>query len=215
VTADSPSALPIRLVVGLGNPGVRYRRTRHNAGQLVVEELARRFDAGSGRERYNARYWETRGPGGPVALLVPETYMNHSGDAVGPAYGSLKLEPAQVVIVHDEAALPFGTVRGKAGGGLAGHNGLKSVSAGLGSPDFLRIRLGVSEPPPEYRGNLADWLLGVFTEPAAEVEAMIGRGADMVELALEQGIDAAIARFHARPPGARRAARTASGESEE
>ncbi|MDH3724338.1 MAG: aminoacyl-tRNA hydrolase [Thermoleophilia bacterium] len=203
---DTSSPLPIGLIAGLGNPGDRYRRTRHNLGRRVVEELARRLDAGKPRDRYAGRLWQARGPGGPVALLVPTTFMNLSGDSVGPAMGALKLSPAQVLVIHDEVDLPFGTVRGKVGGGVAGHNGLRSVRAGLGTTDFLRIRLGVGRPGDCFRGDTAAWVLAAPTEPEGDVEAMVMRGADMAERALADGMDAAVAAFHAREPGARRKA---------
>jgi PTH1 family peptidyl-tRNA hydrolase len=174
---------------------------------MVVDEVARRLGAGRAANRYGGRLREARGPAGPVALLVPLTYMNDSGDAVGPAAGSLHLTPGQVLVVHDELDLPFGTVRGKVGGGAGGHNGVRSVTRGLGGPGFARIRLGVGKPPAEFRGDGADWVLMRFTEPREEVEAMIRRGADMVEAVLADGMAAAIERFHASEPGARAKAR--------
>lgn len=198
---------PIRLVAGLGNPGARYAGTRHNAGQMVVDELARRLGAGRAVARYGGRLQEARGPSGPVALIVPQTYMNDSGDAVGPAAGSLRLAAGQVLVVHDEIDLPFGTVRGKVGGGHGGHNGVRSVVRGMGSGDFCRLRLGVGRPPSEFRGDPADWVLTRFAEPREEVEAMVSRAADMAEMALAEGMEAAIERFHASPPGARARAR--------
>ncbi len=208
---DAPE--PVRLVVGLGNPGSRYAGTRHNAGEMVVDEVARRLGAGRAVTRYGGRLREARGPSGPVALLVPLTYMNDSGDAVGPAAGSLRAAPGQVLVVHDELDLPFGAVRGKVGGGVGGHNGLRSVTRGLGGPGFARIRLGVGKPPPDFRGDGADWVLMRFTEPAEEVEAMIRRGADMVEAVLADGMPAAVERFHASEPGARAAARAERRET--
>ena len=208
---DAPE--PVRLVVGLGNPGSRYAGTRHNAGEMVVDEVARRLGAGRAVTRYGGRLREARGPSGPVALLVPLTYMNDSGDAVGPAAGSLRAAPGQVLVVHDELDLPFGAVRGKVGGGVGGHNGLRSVTRGLGGPGFARIRLGVGKPPPDFRGDGADWVLMRFTEPAEEVEAMIRRGADMVEAVLADGMPAAVERFHASEPGARAAARAEARET--
>lgn len=208
---DAPE--PVRLVVGLGNPGSRYAGTRHNAGEMVVDEVARRLGAGRAVTRYGGRLREARGPSGPVALLVPLTYMNDSGDAVGPAAGSLRAAPGQVLVVHDELDLPFGAVRGKVGGGAGGHNGLRSVTRGLGGPGFARIRLGVGKPPPDFRGDGADWVLMRFTEPAEEVDAMIRRGADMVEAVLADGMPAAVERFHASEPGARAAARAERRET--
>jgi PTH1 family peptidyl-tRNA hydrolase len=196
--SGDPSA--IRLIVGLGNPGDRYARTRHNAGQRAVEELGRRLGAGRERSRFAGRVAEARGPGGPVTLLIPTTFMNASGDSVGPAMGALRLTPGQVLVVHDELDLPFGTVRGKVGGGTAGHNGLRSVRQGAGSADFARIRIGVGRPEAGFRGDTADWVLMAFPEPEADVEAAIDRAADMAEAALADGMDAAIARFHAPPP---------------
>lgn len=193
----SASDGPVRLIVGLGNPGERYRRTRHNAGRMAVEQLARRLGAGSARERFNAHLWELRGPAGPLSLLTPDTFMNLSGDAVGPAAGSLRVDPEHVLVMHDEIDLPFGTVRAKRGGGFAGHNGLKSIGGGLGSPDFLRLRIGVGAPPPEFRGSRADWVLAAFSEPPDEVERLLTRGVDMAIFALENGLDSAMARFHA------------------
>ena len=201
------SAPAIRLVAGLGNPEPRYAGTRHNAGQRVVELLASRLGAGRFASRYGGRFAEARGPSGPVALLIPTTYMNASGDSVGPAAGTLRAAPAQVLVVHDEVDLPFGVVRGKAGGGAGGHNGLRSVARGLGTGEFPRIRLGVGKPPPDFRGDGADWVLMRFTEPQEEVEAMIARGADMAEAALAEGFEPAVNRFHASPPGARARAR--------
>jgi len=208
---DGP-APPIRLVAGLGNPGPSYQWSRHNAGQLVVEALAERLGAGRFRPRYAGRFAEARGPQGPVALLVPTAWMNLSGDSVGPAAGSLRAAPEQVLVVHDEIDLPFGTVRGKLSGGHGGHNGLRSVVAGLGGGGFPRIRVGVGRPPDDFRGDGADWVLTRFSEPREKVEAMIARAVEMTEVALAEGIQAAIDRFHAREPGARARARRARRE---
>ena len=200
--SDIPAA-PIGLVVGLGNPGERYRRTRHNLGRRVVEELADRWEAGRPVDRYGGRLWRARGPRDRLALLAPETYMNLSGDSVSPAAGALKLDPAQVLVVHDEIDLPFAEVRGKIGGGAAGHNGLKSVRDRLGSSDFPRIRLGIGRPGEDFRGDTAAWVLAAFDEPDEDVRAIVSRGADMAERAVAEGMDAAIAAFHAREPGSR------------
>lgn len=194
---------PIRLVVGLGNPGPRYARTRHNVGVMVLEELARRLDAGRPATRFAGSWRDARGPSGPVGLLVPQTYMNESGRSVGPAAGSLHADPSQVLVIHDEIDLPFGDVRGKSGGGTGGHNGLRSVAEGLGSPEFLRIRVGVGRQTPDFRGDEAAWVLANFSEPAERVAELVGAAVAMTETALAEGIDAAIARHHARPPGAR------------
>ena len=217
VPSGSPAtgnAQPVGLVVGLGNPEPRYRRTRHNAGQMVVERLAERLSLRFA-SKYAGRFAQGRGPGGPVSLLIPTTYMNLSGQSVSPAVGSLHLGLGQVVVIHDELDLPFGVVRGKIGGGPGGHNGLRSIQTGLGSPDFSRIRLGIGRPPAEFRGDQAAWVLGGFGEPDDDVERMISRAVEMVECALELGMDAAIATFHASEPGARRRARQEGGDSDQ
>lgn len=202
--AEAP---PVRLVVGLGNPGAKYARTRHNAGQRVVEELALRLGAGKFATRYAGAYADARGPHGPLALLVPTTYMNDSGSSVGPAAGTLHAAPEQVLVVHDDIDVPFGEVRGKRGGGHGGHNGLRSIISGLGSPDFLRVRVGVGRAPAGFRGDEADWVLRAFDEPAGEVDALISAGLAMTEAVIAEGMDDAIARFHARPAGERARAR--------
>lgn len=168
-----------------------------------MERLADRLGAGRFRQRFAGRFAEAKGPDGPLALLVPTTYMNLSGDAVGPAAGSLKARPEQVLVVHDDLDLPFGVVRGKVGGGTGGHNGLRSITSRLGSGDYLRIRIGIGRPPAEFRGDQADWVLMAFSEPAGEVDDMLARALAMTETTLAEGIDAAIATFHASEPGAR------------
>lgn len=168
-----------------------------------MERLAERLGAGKFKQRYAGRFVELGGPAGPLALLIPTTYMNLSGDSVGPAAGSLKAAPGQVLIVHDELDLPFGVVRGKLGGGTAGHNGLRSISAGLGSGDYPRVRIGIGRPPPEFRGDQAAWVLTGFGEPGDQVDAMLAEALAMTEVTIADGIDAAIARFHAAEPGSR------------
>ncbi len=206
MTTTTPSLEPervIRLVVGLGNPGPRYAGNRHNVGVMVLEALARRLEAGRPTTRFAGTYREARGPAGPLGLLVPKTYMNESGLCVGPAAGSLHLQPDQILVIHDEIDLPFGVVRGKRGGGSGGHNGLRSIEQGLGSREFLRIRVGVGRQTPDFRGDEAAWVLANFSEPRAAVEQLIVQALTMVEATLADGIDAAIARLHARPPGER------------
>jgi PTH1 family peptidyl-tRNA hydrolase len=205
--ASSAGEPPIGLVVGLGNPGPRYAGNRHNVGVMVLEELARRLEAGRATSRFGGAYREVRGPAGKLGLLAPQTFMNDSGRSVGPAAGSLHLAPSQVLVIHDEIDLPFGEVRGKRGGGTGGHNGLRSVEHGLRSREFLRVRVGVGRQPPEFRGDEAAWVLANFSEPRDEVQALIERAVVLVQTALREGIDAAIAAHHARPPGARARAR--------
>ncbi len=128
------------------------------------------------------------GPGGPrVAILKPMTYMNEAGDAVGPARGAFKVDLDHVLVVHDEIDLPFGEIRVRTGGGLAGHNGLKSLRAGLGSPDFARVRIGVGRPPTTDPDRVAAYVLGRFREPKEEVRLVIERAADVAEDAVTSG----------------------------
>jgi PTH1 family peptidyl-tRNA hydrolase len=171
------------LVVGLGNPGSRYAATRHNVGFEVAAELTRRWQMPRAKQRFRGLITEGRaGPGGPrVALLIPQTFMNESGTSAGPARGTLKLPLERVVVVHDEIDLPFGEVRSRLGGGLAGHNGLKSIAHGLGAPDFWRVRVGVSRPDSTAPEVVASYVLSRFAEPEAEVRELVGRAADETE----------------------------------
>jgi PTH1 family peptidyl-tRNA hydrolase len=156
------------LVVGLGNPGDRYARTRHNVGFEVAKELADRLGLPRFKNKYRGLYTEGRG----VAVLLPQTYMNESGDSVGPARGSLKVDLDHVLVVHDEIDLPFGKVEARTGGGLAGHNGLKSVRRGLGSGEFGRLRVGVGRPDSTDPEVVSRYVLGRFDEdPRPLVEA--------------------------------------------
>jgi peptidyl-tRNA hydrolase, PTH1 family len=171
------------LVVGLGNPGPQYVETPHNIGFLVADELARRWELGRPRRRFNAQIVEGRaGVGGPrVAVILPQTYMNDAGKAVGPARGAYKADLDRVLVLHDEIDLPFGEIRTRLGGGLAGHNGLKSLRRGLGSPDFVRVRVGVGRPDSTDPDIVAAYVLGKWRQPAGEVTALVERAADAAE----------------------------------
>jgi PTH1 family peptidyl-tRNA hydrolase len=171
------------LVVGLGNPGSEYAGTRHNVGFAVGEALAERWDLPRARSKFNGRLREGRTePGGPrVALLLPETYMNEAGRSVGPARGALKVPLDRVLVVHDEIDLPFGRIETRVGGGLAGHNGLKSLKRELGSPDFARVRVGVGRPDTTDPEIVSAHVLGRFREPREEVEDLVDRAATAVE----------------------------------
>jgi PTH1 family peptidyl-tRNA hydrolase len=171
------------LVVGLGNPGREYAQTRHNVGFAVAEELARRWGFDSGRERFRGRLREGRaGVGGPrVGLLEPLTYMNDAGRCVGPARGALRVELDHVVVVHDEIDIPFGEIRSRLGGGLAGHNGLKSLRRELGGADFARVRVGVGRPDSTDPEIVSAHVLGRFAESPDEVAGLVSRAADAVE----------------------------------
>ena len=171
------------LVVGLGNPGDRYARTRHNVGFEVGALAAERWGLARAKKRYGGLYTDGRaGPGGPrVGVLLPQTYMNESGNSVGPARGALNVELDHVVAIHDEIDLPFGRVESRLGGGLAGHNGLKSMKRGLGSADFRRIRVGVGRPDSTDPEIVSAHVLGRFREPQQEVRALVERAADELE----------------------------------
>jgi PTH1 family peptidyl-tRNA hydrolase len=185
------------LVAGLGNPGREYAKTRHNVGFLVADELARRH-GGSWRSKFSGELSEPRVDGARVALLKPQTYMNESGRSVQPAARFFKVEPEALLVVHDEVDLEPGRLQVRAGGGLAGHNGLRSVAKALGSQEFLRLRVGVGRPERGDRRPVADFVLAPF-EPEHDVDAIVGRAADCVEALVADGLDAAQQRFNERP----------------
>ena len=176
------------LVVGLGNPGAKYAATRHNVGFEVVAELTRRWDLPKAKQKFRGLLTEGRiRAGGPrVAALLPQTYMNESGDSVGPARGSLRVPLDRVVVVYDEIDLPFGEIRSKLGGGVAGHNGMKSLKRGLGSGEFWRVRVGVGRPDSTDPEVVSAWVLGRFTETDAEVQDLIAAAADETERLIER-----------------------------
>src|SRR3954453_21978707 len=182
------------LIVGLGNPGERYARTPHNVGFAVAELLASRWELPKPRQRYAGLFTEGRtAPGGPrVAILWPQTYMNEAGRSVGPARGALHVDLDRVLVIHDDIDLPFGEVRSRLGGGLAGHNGLKSVAQGLGGRDFARVRVGVGRPDSTDPDVVASYVLSKFREPAGDVRDLIERATDAAERAvLEDSASAA------------------------
>jgi PTH1 family peptidyl-tRNA hydrolase len=182
------------LVVGLGNPGREYARNRHNVGHMVVEELARRHD-GSFRGKFNGRFAEVRIDGHRVALLAPDTYMNDSGRSVKAAAQFYKVAPDAVLIVHDESDLELGRLQARLGGGLAGHNGLRSVTQHLGTQDFLRLRVGIGRPGRGDRRPLADWVLSDF-DPDEDAAGVVARAADAVESLGDEGLDATQRRYN-------------------
>ncbi len=186
------------LVVGLGNPGPKYARTRHNVGEETVQVLARRRGDTMKGGRDNALVAESRIGDERVVLAFPLTFMNESGQSVGALVRRYKLDdPARVIVVHDELDLAPGTVRVKAGGGLAGHNGLRSITQHLKTQDFLRVRIGVGKPPSKERG--AGHVLSKL--PARERELLdvaVEQAADAVELIVTDGLDAAMRTVHAR-----------------
>jgi peptidyl-tRNA hydrolase, PTH1 family len=184
------------LVAGLGNPGREYEATRHNAGFLIADELARRL-GGSWRGKFSAELAEVRLDGLRLALLKPQTYMNESGRSVGAALRFFKTDPQALLVVHDEVDLEPGRLQARFGGGLAGHNGLRSVAQHVGTPDFGRLRVGVGRPERGDPRPVADFVLSPF--PAdLDVEALVARAADAVETVALRGVEAAQQEFNER-----------------
>jgi PTH1 family peptidyl-tRNA hydrolase len=182
------------LVAGLGNPGREYERTRHNVGWMVVDELARRSGA-SFRSKFSGRVAETRLAERRLALLKPETYMNESGRSIGAAVRFFKAPVKSLLVVHDDVDLDAGRLQARLGGGLAGHNGLRSLAQALGTQEFLRLRIGVGRPGRGDRRSVSDYVLSAF-EPEVDVGALVARAADAVETIASDGLEAAQARFN-------------------
>jgi PTH1 family peptidyl-tRNA hydrolase len=184
------------LVAGLGNPGREYADTRHNVGFMVAEELARRH-GGSWRAKFSGDLAEMRLDGLRLAVLKPQTYMNESGRSVGAAARFFKVEPEALLVVHDEVDLEPGRLQARLGGGLAGHNGLRSVAQHLGTPEFARLRIGVGRPERGDPRPVADFVLSPFS-PEVDVEGLVARAADAVETVAREGVEEAQNRFNER-----------------
>ncbi|MES1185149.1 MAG: aminoacyl-tRNA hydrolase [Myxococcales bacterium] len=193
------------LIAGLGNPGPRYQATRHNLGFRVIDELARQcgVPASAFKERFHGEVASARlrTPSGEEELLLlrPQTFMNESGRSVQAACTFYKIKPAELIVAHDELDLPFAEVRLKQGGGDGGNRGIRSVTAALG-PDYVRIRLGIGRPPPDFRGDVADFVLQAF--PSAElatVDQMVTRATEAVSLVTSLGLEKAMNRINQRP----------------
>jgi len=182
------------LVAGLGNPGREYANTRHNIGWLVADELARRHD-GSFRSKFSGQLAEVREGERKLALLKPETYMNVSGQSVGAAARFFKVRPDALLVVHDDVDLEPGRLQARAGGGLAGHNGLRSLAEALGTQDFLRLRIGVGRPGRGDPRSVADYVLSPF-DAEQDAETLVSRSADAVETLAREGVEAAQQRFN-------------------
>ncbi len=182
------------LVVGLGNPGREHARDRHNVGWMVADELAGRHD-GSYRSKFSGRLAEVRFDGLKLAVLKPETYMNLSGQSLSAAARFFKVAPESIAVVHDEVDLETGRLQVRLGGGLAGHNGLRSIRQALGSAEFLRVRVGVGRPGRGDRRPVADYVLSPFA-PEDDGEALVSRAADAVETLARDGLDEAQRRFN-------------------
>ena len=190
---ESASTLDV-LVVGLGNPGREHEGDRHNVGWMVVDELARRTDA-RWRAKYSGQLAEVRLDGLRLALLKPETFMNDSGRSVAGAARFFKVEPESLLVVHDDVDLESGRLQARAGGGLAGHNGLRSLAQALGTQDFLRLRIGVGRPGRGDRRSVADYVLSPFGAEE-DVGALVSRSADAVETIAREGVEVAQQRFN-------------------
>ena len=183
------------LVVGLGNPGDEYRGSRHNLGAEVVELLAKRHGGRLRKRKERALVDEVTIDGRRVALAIPLTYVNDSGHAVGALVRRFGVDPEQLVVVHDELDLPVAELKVKSGGGLAGHNGLRSIVAHLHTQDFQRVRIGVGKPVSKERG--ADHVLNRFSKrERAEVDVTVEQAADAVETIVREGVDVAMNRFN-------------------
>ncbi|TMM07422.1 MAG: aminoacyl-tRNA hydrolase [Actinobacteria bacterium] len=192
-TKKGDSSLDL-LVVGLGNPGREHERDRHNVGWMVVDELARRTDA-RWRGKFSGQLAEVRLNGLRLALLKPETFMNDSGRSVAAATRFFKVEPDSLLVVHDDVDLEPGRLQARAGGGLAGHNGLRSLAQALGTQDFLRLRIGVGRPGRGDPRSVADYVLSPF-ELGEDVGALVSQAADAVETLARDGVEAAQQRFN-------------------
>ena len=186
------------LVVGLGNPGPQYENTRHNIGQMVVDELARRRNETFKAHKANARVAETwvRPGGAKLILAKPNSFMNVSG---GPVAGLAKfygVAPENIIVLHDELDIPFDTIKMKSGGGHGGHNGVRDIAKALATPEFLRVRVGIGRP--SGRQDPADWVLSPFSgDQRSQLPVLIADAADAVELVGDEGLLSAQQKFHA------------------
>jgi peptidyl-tRNA hydrolase, PTH1 family len=191
---EQPASTLDLLVTGLGNPSRRHERDRHNVGWMVVDELARRHD-GAWRSKFNGSIAETRVAERRVALLKPETYMNESGKSIAAAARFFKVAPEALLVVHDDVDLEVGRLQAKAGGGLAGHNGLRSIAQALGTQDFLRLRIGVGRPERGDPRPVADYVLSPFAVED-DPDGLVARSADAVETVLSDGLAVAQQRYN-------------------
>ncbi|MFW6049882.1 MAG: aminoacyl-tRNA hydrolase [Myxococcota bacterium] len=187
----------MHLVAGLGNPGSKYAMNRHNVGFMVVDRLAERSRAGAFRDKFKGKLAKGRLGDTQVVLLKPMTYMNLSGESVAPAMKFFKVRLDRLVVVHDELDLPFGVLRIKEGGGTAGHNGLRSIVKHCGGGGFARLRMGIGRP--SGKQPVEAWVLSDFdVSERAELDELLDRAAEALEVLLVEGVRAAMNRFHAR-----------------
>ena len=191
------------MIVGLGNPGSKYRGTRHNIGFDVVDAFWLKHGGARGKNKFKADYGKLEIAGDPVVLLKPQTFMNLSGESVQPAAAFFKLKPQEIIVVHDELDLPLGRIRLKRGGGTGGHNGLKSIKQHLRTPDFFRLRFGIGRPVFEnaegekVNGDVSSYVLGSFSSVEQDrVPAGIDLCCSILESVLKDGPQAAMTRWH-------------------
>ncbi|TMA20318.1 MAG: aminoacyl-tRNA hydrolase [Deltaproteobacteria bacterium] len=190
----------MRLLVGLGNPGHKYERTRHNVGFRIAAEAARKLGIALDQERWDAVLGTGRARSEHLAVVLPQTFMNASGESVAKAARFWKTDPSAIVVAHDELDLPFGRIQVKVGGGAAGHNGLRSLHQHLGD-GYLRVRFGIGKAPPLWEG--ADWVLAKFTpEEETQLGELVPQAAEAAVAALLEGPGAAMNKFNRRPAGA-------------
>jgi len=189
------------MIVGLGNPGREYASTRHNVGRLAFDELIRQArDVGALRKKFHGEFAKGSLEGHECIFLRPETFMNESGRSVQAAAVFFHVAPSDLVVLHDELDLPFGEIRMKLGGGHAGHNGLRSLVQDLGTPDFVRVRIGIGRPPADFAGEVADYVLSAFsTTERPLVQPMIDRAAKMVLKIVNEGVARAMNEMNTRP----------------
>lgn len=187
----------MKLVAGLGNPGKEYASTKHNLGFLAVDEIARRAGIDLTKKKFRGSYGEGVISGERLILLKPETYMNRSGEAVSEAAVFYNISPPDIIVIHDEMDLPSGTVRVKAGGGSAGHNGIRSIVERIGSPDFVRIRMGIGKPGEKSKG--ATHVLSKFGSGESDaVKMSVETAADAVFELIENGLERTMNKFNVR-----------------
>jgi PTH1 family peptidyl-tRNA hydrolase len=189
------------LIVGLGNPGKKYQANRHNVGFMALDLLAEGALGFAWKEKFSGVFGRGELSGKSSVLLKPMTFMNLSGDSVQPAMAFTKTPLHEVIVVHDELDVPFGEVRLKVGGGHAGHNGLRSIIERAGAPDFVRVRVGIGRPPPDFRGEVADYVLHDFdASERAELAGVLAKAVDATRQVLTLGVAAAMNAVNAKAP---------------
>lgn len=186
----------MKLLVGLGNPGLKYAQTRHNVGFRVIERLAGNFGVQVNRPFFRAHVGQVLIAGEKVLLAKPQTFMNASGQAVAPLLNWYKLSPAGLLVVYDDLDLPPGVMRIRPKGGSGGHRGMASIIEHLGSKEFPRLRVGIGKPAPN-QGDTVDWVLGKFgPEDREKIEAVIDRAVDALQAFVAEGINQAMNKYN-------------------